>query len=179
MTRFFYGRNRPRLTEEQLAEMTPQQRYLRGRLDDQIDWYDVRAFQNKLTFMALSAIAIGASAAIPVTISAGASEWIPAALGGLTTLVASLLAVLKSQENWIHYRSTADLLKRERAYFDMEAGPYSDEDLAMEDLDRDKALVERVEELISAEHGAWHRRRSGTHSSRAAQQVSSGDASSD
>jgi hypothetical protein len=137
--------------------------YLETRLDPQTSWYDKRAFQNKFTFLSFSIIAIGASAAIPVSVATGGSEWIGAALGGLVSVVSALLSVLKSQENWLHYRSTAELLRKERAFFSMSAGPYARDEL--DGRDAAQTLVERVEDLISSEHTAWHQRRSGRTSS--------------
>lgn len=61
--------------------------------------------------------------------------------------MAALLRLEKYQENWILYRSSAELLKKEKYFFENNAGEYSN----LNDIEKNKLLVERVESIVSAE----------------------------
>ena len=53
----------------------------------------------------------------------------------------------KHQENWILFRTTQELLKREKALYLNNAGDY----FGLTDQQKKRQLIERVEDLISAE----------------------------
>lgn len=53
----------------------------------------------------------------------------------------------KHQENWIVFRTTQELLKREKALYLNDAGDY----FGLTDEQKKRQLIERVEDLISAE----------------------------
>ncbi|MGC1929170.1 MAG: DUF4231 domain-containing protein [Candidatus Nitrosopolaris sp.] len=53
----------------------------------------------------------------------------------------------KYQENWILYRTSTELLKKEKYFFENNVGDYSNGD----DFERNRLLVERVETIVSAE----------------------------
>jgi Protein of unknown function (DUF4231) len=53
----------------------------------------------------------------------------------------------KYQENWILYRTSTELLKKEKFFFENSAGEYSN----LGDKEKNKLLVERVESIVSAE----------------------------
>lgn len=77
-------------------------KYIKYRLMGQTDWYDRRARQNKLHYMFLSAVAVITSALIPIGVALGGPEQLSAILGGVASVAAASLALLKSQENWLH-----------------------------------------------------------------------------
>jgi Protein of unknown function (DUF4231) len=126
--------------------------YLTQRLQAETDWYDQRAGANKRYYVMYSVGAVVASAAVPVSIAAALDNWIPAALGGAVSVATAMLSILKCQENWQHYRSTAEILKKERYLYELRAGPYAD----LDEQETLAQLVERVEGMISVEHRTWH-----------------------
>ena len=125
--------------------------YVTERVVPQIEWYDLRAGQNKIWYRALAAAAIALSAAVPVAVAGDLSGWVAAMLGGFTTIVVGLLSLLKCQENWVRYRSTAEMLKKERFFFETRTGPYAGDD----DDARFDSFVERFEGTVSTEHQVW------------------------
>jgi hypothetical protein len=68
-------------------------------------------------------------------------------LGGIIVVITGLTQLEKYQENWILYRTGAELLKKEKYFFENNAGEYSMVDAP----GKDKLLVERVESIVSAE----------------------------
>ena len=72
----------------------------------------------------------------------------------LSSVLAAIIAVAtgisqleKYQENWILYRTNSELLKKEKFFYESNAGEYSN----LSEDDRNRLLVERVESLVSAE----------------------------
>lgn len=125
--------------------------YVETRLKPEIDWYDLRARQNKLCFRLLSGSAVGLSAAIPFAVAASATDWVVALLGALAAVAVGMLSLLKCQESWLHYRSIAETLKKERFHFETLTGPYGQ----AEPDELRELLVGRVEASISGEHQVW------------------------
>jgi hypothetical protein len=68
-------------------------------------------------------------------------------IGGIIVVITGLTQLEKYQENWILYRTSAELLKKEKYFFENSAGEYSKAD----GPEKDKLLVERVESIVSAE----------------------------
>jgi hypothetical protein len=68
-------------------------------------------------------------------------------LGATVVIITGLTQLEKYQENWIVYRTTTELLKKEKYFYENEAGEYTD----LDELQRNKLLVERVESIVSSE----------------------------
>jgi len=62
-------------------------------------------------------------------------------------IITGLTQLEKYQENWIIYRTTNELLKKEKYSYENEAGDYTD----LDESKRKKLLVERVESIVSSE----------------------------
>lgn len=112
-------------------------------------FFDDRANASKRTYRALSIYLITASAILAPLVALAPDQqcWrIAEATLSLTVAVAaSLLAHLKSHENWLSYRATWDALERERRMFETGAGPYR------ECADKGTLFVERVETVLVKE----------------------------
>lgn len=68
-------------------------------------------------------------------------------LGATVAIVVGLTQLEKYQENWIMYRTTSELLKKEKFYYESLVDEYSEPD----ESKRKKILVERVESIVSSE----------------------------
>ena len=62
-------------------------------------------------------------------------------------LVTALSQLEKYQENWILYRTTTELLKKEKYFYENGVAEYSN----LDGSQRKKLLVERVESIVSSE----------------------------
>jgi Protein of unknown function (DUF4231) len=131
--------------------ISPEQ-YIEQRLDDQISWYDRKSGANQLWFKRLRFAEIVAAAIIPFLSGfAGGSLLIKIAIGALgvvVAVIASLLALLRLQEHWISYRTTAEALKTEKFLFLTQTQPYDTGNAF-------HLLVQRVEALLSKESAQW------------------------
>ena len=129
------------------------EKYLKERLQTQIDWYSKKSRLNKRVFLTLSAIEIIAASSIPFLVGYIGDDkpWVRLLVGFIGVLVAvitGIMALNKSQELWIEYRTTCELLKHQKYLFVTGTKPY-DGDNAF------NILVENVENLISKEHSKW------------------------
>jgi hypothetical protein len=129
----------------------PEHDYIKERLDDQLKWHGSKARENKKKFQMLQVIIIIVGALVPIVNSIGpAGDWlriISSVLGGIIVIITSLIQLQKYQENWILYRTTAELLKKEKYLYLNSAGDYS----GLEIKEKKRSLVERVELIVSSE----------------------------
>ena len=127
--------------------------YLSGRLQIEIDWYDQRSRWNKRYNTICKIIEIGCAATIPLLAgyAKDGHQWISIVIGALgvaVALCAGISALLKFQEQWIKYRTTAESLKKEKYLFLTKVEPYNISDSL-------SILVQRVETLVSQENTNW------------------------
>ena len=127
--------------------------YLTDRLQPEIAWYDKKSGRNKFANTVTKIIEIACAAAIPLLAgyAKGGEQAISVIIGTLGVVVAistGVSSLLKFQEQWIKYRTTAESLKKERYLFETRTEPYNGTDpLPM--------LVQRVETLVSQENTNW------------------------
>lgn len=127
--------------------------YLRDRLEVEIKWYDDKSGDNKRAHMRTKVIEIVCAALIPLLAgyAKNGAMSISIAIGVLGATVAvsaGVSSLMKFQENWIKYRTTAESLKKEKYLFLTGAEPYAvDKPLLL--------LVQRVETLVSQENTNW------------------------
>lgn len=127
--------------------------YLKVRLEPEISWYDKKSARNKLANTLSKTVEIVCAAIIPFLAgySKAGQESISLAIGILGVVVAAsagISALLKFQEQWIKYRTTAESLKKEKYLFQTKVEPYNIEDAV-------SVLVQRVETLVSQENTNW------------------------
>jgi Protein of unknown function (DUF4231) len=68
-------------------------------------------------------------------------------IGAIIVVITGLTQLEKYQENWILYRTSSELLKKGKYFFENNAGEYSN----LDEKERNKLLVGRVESIVSAE----------------------------
>ena len=102
--------------------------YKDTRLEQQIKWHSQKARHNKSRFRLYETIVIFSGAIIPIVniISADlVTRLVSSILGGMIAIVTGITQLEKYQENWILYRTTAEILKKEKYYYENQAGEYS------------------------------------------------------
>jgi hypothetical protein len=126
-------------------------RYLKERYQNQVNWYDSRSLINQRLYKTLQWILIIAAAIGPILTfwSGGIKIWIAVTNAIIIAVLASGLKAFKFQENWINYRTTCELLKKEYIYYNSKTKDYKNSE------DAESLFIERVEELISRENTFW------------------------
>jgi uncharacterized protein DUF4231 len=136
-----------------MSERRSGSNYKEDRLEEQINWHSKKARHNKLRFRLYQIITFSASAIIPIINVANIGDFqtrlISSVLGGIIAIAAGITQLEKYQENWILYRTSSELLKKEKYFFENGVGEYSN--VNDDDDEKNKLLVERVESIVSAE----------------------------
>ena len=125
--------------------------YFTERLEKQLQWYGDKSAENKKKFHLFQTIIIATSALVPIVNTVGPAgdslRIVSSVLGGIVVVMTSLIQLHKYQENWILYRTTAELLKKEKYLYLNDAGDYS----GLDPSAKKKQLVERIEVIVSSE----------------------------
>ena len=132
-----------------------QEQYITKRVDDQQKWYSRKSGINKRNHVWSKGLVIGLSALIPLAAGFMSMEDIYikfgiAALGTIVAVLAGISAMMKFQEKWIMYRSTAEALLHEKYIFLTATGRYHQQEEPFQ------LFVLRVESLLGDEHGNWN-----------------------
>ena len=126
--------------------------YIKGRVDDQINWYEGKSQRNRNAFQILRLAEVIAAALIPFLagyVKVHASIQIIVGILGVTVAaIAGLLSLYRFQENWVGYRATCESLKREKFLFLTHSDPYN----VPEPF---PAFVQASERLMSKEVDGW------------------------
>jgi Protein of unknown function (DUF4231) len=132
--------------------------YLEKRYKKQLQYYEKHASDNRVRFYISQIIIIAVSALIPIinTIPSdnsniNAIKMASSIFGFIIIVATGFLQLTKSQENWISYRSTAELLQSEYHLFKMKTGDYSDEKIGNDNQKREQLFVNRIETVILEE----------------------------
>jgi uncharacterized protein DUF4231 len=125
--------------------------YKQDRLEEQIKWHSKKARHNKHRFRLYQIIILIASAIIPIVNVINFTD-LPirissSIMAGIIAVATGITQLEKYQENWTLYRTSTELLKKEKYFFENNAGEYSN----LSDIEKKKLLVERVESIVSAE----------------------------
>jgi hypothetical protein len=127
--------------------------YMKYRWQNQWQYYDGKATENKRNYQWLQlTIGIG-SVAVPVLLGFQGTFTIVATIVSLVVAAAAAVEnVKKYGDGWRSFRSAAEALQREKALYDVSAGPYR---VAKRPFIR---FVERCEDIIAQQNGQFMQR---------------------
>lgn len=115
--------------------------YIEKQYKKQLQYYENHASNNRVRFYISQIVIIVTSALIPIinTIPSDIEnidtiKMASSVFGFIIIIATGFVQLTKSQENWISYRSTAELLKSEYNLFKMKSGGYSNEKIAGNDI---------------------------------------------
>lgn len=133
--------------------------YIEKRYKPQLQYYEKHSSDNRVRFYISQIVIIVVSALIPIiniiptdnNENINAIKMASSIFGFIIIVATGFLQLTKSQENWISYRSTAELLKTEYNLFKMKSGDYSEEKIGNDNRKREQLFVNRIETIISEE----------------------------
>jgi len=123
--------------------------YIKERWEDQKKWYGNKSGSAKKWHLRFQIAIIIGAVLVTLLTNSNVSRIVVSSIASIVVVLVAIPQLMKFEENWIHYRTTAESLKREKFFFDTLTGPYSNSANPQQDF------VERVESLISVEHQAW------------------------
>jgi hypothetical protein len=128
--------------------------YIKGRYQNEVDWYNKKSIQNKKIYEILQITIIVSTIITPVLIVLELTiehnlAYISLIFSVIVAISASFLRTFKFHENWINYRSVCETLKKEIHLYNASAEKY------FNIKDPELLFVERIESLISREHTSW------------------------
>jgi hypothetical protein len=131
--------------------------YIDKRYKKQLDWYEEHATKSRVTYYISQFLIVLAGALVPI-INVFPSESnnintikiFSSILGSVIVIITGIIQITKSYENWISYRSTAELMKSEYQRFKLGVGDYSEEKITNK-ANRSLLFIERMETIIAQE----------------------------
>lgn len=130
-----------------------EKRYLEERLEDQIKWYSSKSSKYKCIFYIIRTLEVALAASVPVMFHYVPTKSFVPSVGAIIAMCASLTSLFRLYEKWISYRSTSEILKKEKYLYLTRTSPYDKDD-------RFHKLVDNVELTVSIENTSWSRRHS-------------------
>ena len=130
-----------------------EEKYIKERVDDQLEWYEQKAAINKKLFIWKEVLVISFAALIPFIIAldlANCGNIIAAGLGLMITILSGVSSVLKLEKKWTEYRTTAETIKHERYLYFTKSEPYNKPHIVFNEF------VKRIESIISKENSYWN-----------------------
>jgi TIR domain/Protein of unknown function (DUF4231) len=130
------------------TELSPP-KLAKRRLEEQISWHSQKARHNKLRFRRYQFIILILGTIIPI-INIIIFDDLPtriatSIIGVIIVISASVSQLENYQENWILYRIKAELLKKEKYFFENNVDEYSH----LTEKEQLKFLIERVQSIVS------------------------------
>lgn len=132
-----------------------QELYIKERVDNQIEWYDVKSNTCQKRYKIIQVIEIVSASAIPIlsgyATKAFAIPIVIGILGAVIAIMESIVKLEKYHENWIEYRSTCELLRYQKNLFLTSSSPYSENG----EESTFNVFVKNIEQIISSENNQW------------------------
>ena len=130
------------------------QEYIEKRLDPEIRWYSQKASANQKRYKCMQILEIIFATLIPLLSAYTQIVYVSftvGALGAIIAIIESISKLYKFHENWIQYRTTAEVLKHEKYLFLTRSYPYQTSEETIENI-----FIKNVEEIISSESRIWN-----------------------
>ena len=132
------------------------EKYWKERYEEQMKWYAKKAAYNKKRYLYIQLSMAILSALTPLLIAMDfvfteydILKWISICTSVSIAILVSCLRIFNFQENWVNYRTTRELLKKEQHYFEADTSGYN------KVQDKQALFVRRIESLISQTHTKW------------------------
>jgi hypothetical protein len=115
-----------------------------------LGYYEGSASRYFWAYHLANSYVIGMASAIPVLLKVGdVNLVVVSALAASVAGVQGIASLFRLHENWLNYRSTAELIRREVTLYEAGVDDYANRTRA------ESLLVKRVEGLVLKEHAGW------------------------
>lgn len=127
--------------------------YIAKRVDSQIKWFSEKSQKNQRIYKLTQFAEIICATAIPLLSGYSSTSSIALTvgiLGAVIAIIESTSKLCKFHENWIQYRTTAELLKHEKYLYQTCSGPYASEPDSIP-----KQFINNIENILVSENHSW------------------------
>lgn len=130
------------------------EQYIEERLNPQIQWYSSKSSINQKRYKISQIFEIILATLIPL-LSAYSDikliAFIVGLFGAFIAIIESISKLYKFHENWIQYRTTAEMLKHEKYLFLTRSSHYQISEGTIENI-----FIQNIEDIISSESKNWN-----------------------
>lgn len=133
-------------------------KYIEERLNPEIKWYSSKSSVNQKRYKICQVSEIILATLIPLLSSYASNKYIAlivGVFGAIIAIIESISKLYKFHENWIQYRTTAEMLKHEKYLFITHSRPYCSEETI------NNIFIQNIEEIISSESKSWNQLNTG------------------
>ncbi len=125
--------------------------FIKNRYEEELNWYDQKSIHDKKYYNIFQILICVSSAVTPIFILMNEPnlEMLAVGTSAVIAISTSLVNLFKYRENWINYRTAAEIMRREYSLYNTGIGDYFDVD------NKQKVFVERIENLILGENTRW------------------------
>ena len=129
------------------------EQYLKGRWQQQRDYYSRQSARNKRWYQSLLLFSTVGALVVPVLLNiADVPKLAPTILSVLVSVALALESVYHYGDNWRSFRQALEALKEERVLFEAGVDPYADPQTAF------ALFVERCEDIMRTEGKSYFER---------------------
>jgi Protein of unknown function (DUF4231) len=130
---------------------TDRQKFYMEQWQNQKDYHSKKAGVFKQRYQLTQAFIVLGSLSVPVMLGmSGIPTWVPTVISLLVAFAAGLENVFKNGENWISFRKTTEMLKREQRMFMARGDVYGASNQNAFEL-----FVQRVEAILGEQNQIW------------------------
>ncbi|MGE9941112.1 DUF4231 domain-containing protein [Bariatricus sp. SGI.161] len=130
------------------------EQYIEERLDPQIQWYSKKSSINQKRYKISQIFEIVLATLIPLLSSYSDIKliaFIVGLFGSIIAIIESISKLYKFHENWIQYRTTAEMLKHEKFLFLTHSAHYQISEDTIESI-----FIQNIEDILSSESKNWN-----------------------
>ena len=134
--------------------MLTAEEYIKQRLDDQINWYDIKSQINQKRYKRLRIVTTILAVSIPVftaVLNDSNQSYIKILIGVIGASIAlaeGIQQLYKFSEHWLEYRTTSETLKHQKYLFITQCAPY-------DGINAFKDFVITIEAILVNENSKW------------------------
>jgi hypothetical protein len=127
------------------------EKYIKERLERQIDWYNKKAKLMQRYAQISDIVVIVSLGLLPMLLTTLDSKFnfISIGFSMIALMTFGISRLFNFKDNWVKYRSTAEILKKEQFLYFSAVEAYADQDTAFENL------VQNVENIIKYDQISW------------------------
>ena len=126
--------------------------YIKGRIIEQINWYNLSAIKYKRYFSIFNTLSIFLTCILPCLTTLNVKNYWIALISTLSVIITTFINAFDFRNRWIEYRMCCEVLKSNLHQYLTSTGIYT----AMQEVDQFNLLVQLSEGYMKKELKSWN-----------------------